>query len=581
MQSARQLRFDPLSTRMSRGSTGLWQTTWFAFALLVLLATLVRSINIGQLPLTDEIYTSLAARGWVEHGEPVIGDGTYERAWLYSVIVGSFFRVFGDNLIAARLPSLLTGIILVPVVFLWTRRVAGSLAAWTAALLLCVSPLAIHISQYARFYGLFDLLFWLGAIGLYALVHERLSGAKAVAIGLGSLLCFAFALHLQVLTLIGAVGLGLWLIQATALPWLRAKLYTPRRLWFAIGIAAAIALLVAFVAIQTGTAERLLARYLWSPLWSIEHQSEFWFYHVFFAQHYQSLWPLLPFLAILAVAHRPRPAIFCFIVFVIGFVLLSFGGMKDKRYVAFLLPFLFVLWGIAFAALVPLLRRLIARATPRALDNLAPGLATRGAQVAVIGLGVLFLIGSNGAPAKTLFSLARIKMFAEGGGAGMTTGQLRADWAAVKAPLAPWLSNAAIVLTSHDVKTLYDLGRYDIVISATRITEITGSLSGDEGEFDIDFRTGRPVISIAESLRLVMACYPDGLILAEAGHLGLDEAIIDPVADVIEAETTPIPLPSETRVVAFHWEHPVADPAPAACATLPEINGPPRPAEQN
>ena len=230
--------------------------------------------------------------------------------------------------------------------------------------------------------------------------------------------------------------------------------------------------------------------------------------------------------------------------------------------------------GIAFAALVPLLRRFVARATPRALDDLVPGLATRATQAAVIAIGLLFLVGSNGAPTKTLLSLAGVKMFAEGGGTGMTAGELRSDWPAVKGPLQPWLTDASIVLTSHDVKTLYYLDRYDIVISTNRITEITGSLSG-EGEFDIDPRTGRPVISTADSLRLVMACYPDGLILAEANHLRLDAAITDPVADVIEAETAPIPLPPETRVVAFQWEAPASDPAPAACASLPTIVGPP------
>jgi 4-amino-4-deoxy-L-arabinose transferase-like glycosyltransferase len=577
MRSARQLRLDPLSSRLAHGSTGLWQTTWFAITLLIVLAVLVRLANMYQLPLTDEMYTSLAARGWAQHGEPVIGEGTYERAWLYSVIVGSFFQALGDSLFTARLPSLLAGVLLVPAVFLWARRVAGPLAAWAAALLLCVSPLAIHVSQYARFYALFGLLFWLGSIGVYALVQERLSGAKAIAIALGSLLCFAVAFHLQVLTLVGVAGLAIWLIQAIALPWLRARLDQPRQLWVAIGIAATIAILVAGIAIESGIAQKLLQRYLWSPQWSIEHRSEFWFYHVFFAQHYQTLWPLLPFLAILAVADRPKPAIFCFVVFVVGFVFLSSAGMKDKRYVAFLLPFLFVLWGIAFAALVAWVRRLIARATPRALGNLVPGLATRGAQATVIGLGILFLIGSNGAPAKTLLSLAGVKMFAEGGGADMTTGPFRADWEAVKGPIAEWLDSASVVLTTDDVKTLYALGRYDIALNANRITEITGSLSGGEGEFEIDPRTGRPVISTADSLRLVMSCYPDGLILAGAGRFRSDEAIIDPVADVIEADTVPIALPSEARILAFRWQHPVPDPAPAACATLPKIKGRPAP----
>ena len=94
MSSAKQVRLDPLSSRIARGSTGLWQSTWFAVTVLILLATLFRLINIGQLPLTDEMYTSLAARGWVEHGKPGIGEVAYDRAWFYSIIVGSFFRAF-------------------------------------------------------------------------------------------------------------------------------------------------------------------------------------------------------------------------------------------------------------------------------------------------------------------------------------------------------------------------------------------------------------------------------------------------------------------------------------------------------
>jgi hypothetical protein len=54
----------------------------------------------------------------------------------------------------------------------------------------------------------------------------------------------------------------------------------------------------------------------------------------------------------------------------------------------------------------------------------------------------------------------------------------------------------------------------------------------------------------------------------------LDEAILDPVADIIEADTTPIPLPPESKILAFHWQHPDFDPPQEACASLPKIVGP-------
>ena len=246
------------------------------------------------------------------------------------------------------------------------------------------------------------------------------------------------------------------------------------------------------------------SRYRSSPLWSLPHQDEVWFYHAWFTQHYQSLWPILPFLAILAVARQSKPALFCLLVFATGFVFLSFGGMKDRRYVSFLLPFLFVLWGIALAELGPLLVRCIASATPSALRAVDPSLANRAGRAIVIGLGVLFLIASNGAPAKTLLKLAGVRLIGEDGGAEITTRPSRADWSAVRAPLAPWLSTASVVLTSHDVETLYALGRYEITINANRMTEVTGRswpqlvASGQSAEFKVDHRTGRPVISQPE-----------------------------------------------------------------------------------
>jgi hypothetical protein len=207
-------------------------------------------------------------------------------------------------------------------------------------------------------------------------------------------------------------------------------------------------------------------------------------------------------------------------------------------------------------------------------------LANRAAGATVIGLGVLFLIASNGAPAKTLFELAGVHMFGEGSDVEITTRPYRADWVGMKAPLAPWLDTASIVLTSHDVETVHGLGRYDIVINANRMSEISprpwSEQVGSGNEFGIDRRTGRPVISQPESLRLVMSCYPDGLILADRDYFRRDEGITEAVADVIERQTVAIDLPSQSGVLAFRWQHPVADPPPAACAMLPKIKGPPR-----
>ena len=68
-------------------------------------------------------------------GVPRIGDGVYERAQLFTMIVPWFFQQFGESLVVARLPSAIAGSLLVIAVYVWTRSVPE---VWLLGLLLCL-----------------------------------------------------------------------------------------------------------------------------------------------------------------------------------------------------------------------------------------------------------------------------------------------------------------------------------------------------------------------------------------------------------------------------------------------------------
>ena len=87
-----------------------------------------------------------------------------------------------------------------------------------AALLLALDPESVEISQFARFYALHSLLFWLGAIGIYRLVMAPPAAPlRAVLLGIGTLICFGTALYLQITTLIGLLGVAAWSVVALEL----------------------------------------------------------------------------------------------------------------------------------------------------------------------------------------------------------------------------------------------------------------------------------------------------------------------------------------------------------------------------
>jgi hypothetical protein len=313
-------------------------------------------------------------------------------------------------------------------------------------------------------------------------------------------------------------------------------------------------------AVFSGLLGELIARYRHTPLHALPVRNQVWFYHVALIERYPSLWPLFPVLALLAIAIKPRAALFCLSIFVPGLVLLSFGGMKQFTYLAFLLPFLFVVWAIALAGLLAVLRDAIVSITDRALQAVAPDLPRRPARYVLIAGCIMFLILANGAPARTLLLPFGIALTPEGA---------PVDWAAAREELQPMIDSASLVLTTQELHALYYLGRYDVTVSASRLSEIEG-----DQEFGLDDRTGRPIVSSAESLELIMACYPNGLLLSPEFNWRNPAQLDGDVADLVERHAKPVEMPRGSRIVAFAWgETDIAAPQDG-CPPLASLRAP-------
>jgi hypothetical protein len=522
-------------------------------ALLGCLALAVRLPHFDHIAHFDELYHFFAAQSWLTEGQLRVADGIYNRTPLFTIFLAQWLGLFGENLVVARLPSLIAGVALVVLVFLWTRAVAGDLAAVLAALLLALDPEHLQISQWGRFYTLQCLTFWLGAVGTYRLVTSppRALG-RSMLLACGILVCFGAALYLQPTTLIGLLGVAIWALVALGLP-LAAKL-SPRARG---GIAAGVALLGAvaiWALIETGLAAELLARYRSTPLHQHEDRGAFWYYHAFLLVYYPTLWPLVPLAVVIGLAYRPRPTAFCASLVAIAFLLLSFAGPKAMRYFTFVQPFLFVLCGIALAEVWPRLRRFLEDVGTRALHWLGLGRLGRLGAYAALAVALVFTIAANGAwlrSAANMFDFVVPPM------------KRQADWAVAKGDLAPWLADASIVLTTNELSALYYLGRYDVLISRSRLSELR-----DGDEFTIDPRTGRPVITAPESLALIMDCYPDGLIVADAARWDNRAQVSEAVIQLIRARAEAVEL-SAAAMHAFVWRQPDDDGRAEACARLP------------
>jgi hypothetical protein len=533
-----------------------------------LIAIATRSFHTEHAPLYDELYHLLAARSFATDGSLAIGQGAYTRAADFTILTGWMFERFGVGLTVARLLPIFSGSLLVVSLFLWTRSVAGRGAAWTAALLLSFSPNAIVLSQYIRPYAPHALLFFWGAIGLHTLVSgQARSGRWRLGVIASTVICLGAALRLQVTTLIGLAGLSPWLLIASRPAWAASFAWLRRYRAIGIGLlgltaAGAIAL------VETGIAGHLLELAQEQPLWA--QSSKFHVYHWIFLKYYPTLWSLLPLAWLFAIARRGEPALFCVSLFTVSLLLHVFFPIRGERYIAYLMPFFFALWGMVLAEAVPQLGGTALAALRQVLPGYAPsGRTARAVQGLTVAVSIAFLLVSNSAFFNAAKVIAR--------GPVQLHPQYQVDWAAARALLRPLAARADLVVATNALSAYYHLDRVDVEFSATHLSELRESK-----QFSVDHRTGRPVISEAASLRQLMACYPTGLVVSEGWQwknrvVGIDEGS----AELLLREAERVELPPQANLIAFRWQRPKGEPPDGPCRSLRERVGavtPPGPA---
>lgn len=529
---------------MSGRAWGRLATVWLVPPLLFVACAALYSIQLGRMPLPDEMHHVLAARSMLETGEPAIAEGRYERALFYTWLVARSFELFGVGLAAARVPSLLCMALLVPILFVWLRREADVRAAWLGAGLFAVSPFAVEVAQFSRFYAPQTLAFFTGAILVHAALRRPVRPVRLIVL-LGLALPFlGFAVYLQPTTLLGLAGLGLWAMGVVLLPWLSDPAVVPARKLRALGGLVLLALLGLAGLWLTGLLAELWHTYRSVPMFNRATQNEFWFYYVRYMLFYPSLWTLTGVIGLVAAARFPRPAWFLLTVFAVSFVLTSFGGPKGIRYLAFAQPFLFALWGVGLAAVAEPLARFLADLRPR----LAAGMTAlrsgheRAAGI-VLGLGLLSLLLVNPFWLRTATLMAEIPM---------PTEKPTANWTTAQPVLQPLIDKVDVVVTTEELSTLFFLRRFDVRFSPSKL----GELRGDERrEFGRDHRTGRPVIGTNDSMRLLLDCFASGIVLGPIVDWGKPHLINAELTGIIAAAAEPVPLPRRSHMFAYAWDN--------------------------
>lgn len=215
---------------------------WRSLALLAGLTVLGLGLRLFRLDYAgywhDEVISIFAARASAgEIYRSITASDTHPP--LYHILLHFWGRLFGYDLIAARLFSVVLSTLCIPFTWLLGRALAGPGAGLLAAALMALAPFQIFHGQQARMYPLLTLVtllallsFWhaweRGAVWRWALF------ALATAAGFYTHVYFSFS----------ALGLGLWAIYVSA-----RQRRIDRRAWTGLILAtfAAVLLFVPFL----------------------------------------------------------------------------------------------------------------------------------------------------------------------------------------------------------------------------------------------------------------------------------------------------------------------------------------------
>lgn len=506
-------------------------------------ACLVYGLTIQTRPAhIDEFYHLLVGQSWQRDGNFALLDGSYTRAWLFTIIVGTFFDLFGQaNLVIARLPSVLAMSGCAALLFQWVARPGRYVGAFCAVLLFSMAAYSFDIGHFARFYAL-HALFILGAAGCLYIAARRGEPLRPLWVGM-AIICLVVALHLQPVTVIACVGLAIWF------GWERGAVL--RGVPPAFVLLACSAGLVGLVLVwltwpELGT---VIDKYQHAERWAAAAQNDRLYYLREWLVQIPALILLWPVALVLAWRVNPSLAALCLCMVASSLLLHSFAGMKAWRYIYYVFPFLCMPYGLAIDAL-------FTQAGKDSKSEMMPRLFQGAVRpVVVTAMALLLLMGASPNYRHSAKMLAaRLPLVARH--PQLLAGPVPdGDWNRAEPGLRRAVAdNNGVIVTGDDLRTMAHVGPFDVFISHSRLGELDPPV-----DFTRDHRTGRALIDSGKALEMVVDCNVEGVVMVSDKQWRSLMGVRTDVADTIERRLTSVPAPAGFHL--YRWRH-----GPAPCA---------------
>ncbi len=502
---------------------------WIVFIVFLISLWFVPAVThsiVDHPPEYDELLHVLAARSFADSGQPAIADGLYSRASLYTQLVSAVSSPGKHELVLARLPALVSGALLVALLGAWVTRKAGWVAGFGAAAVLTIMPETPYHSTLVRFYTLHAVLMLAMLIVIYeALEPTKKTGTSLVLFSV-AIVAFVSGMHFQALSQVTALGAVAGAVVLMAYDRRASILAMVRRYpWFTFAGVLILSAVGLYLFNILNVIDKLRGV---TPAWSVSKADDLFFYIKNFTPRLPLIWPLFPILLLLAWFDNRRLTLFFVTVTLVCLIVSSLASQKATRYIYHFVPAIALLSALGIKAVVQL-----------AADFISRKLTLRSNTSLMIALAVLAICLVNSVEIQRAIKLATGK-----GTVDKSVPSIEEpDWLMTLPTLTPYLESVETVVASSGVKSLFAYGRYDYELSRTVIDDTL-----TKEEFGHDPRTGRLVISSAESIAKVIGDPGSELIVLENRMMNKTYSAPAETVDVINDQCSIVEVAPESQL---------------------------------
>ena len=302
----------------------------------------------------DEFKHVFAAKGIIETGKPMLPSGSlYTRSIIYTYILSLFFKLFGTNEVTARLPSVIFGVLMIPLTYYVASRLINRNTGIISAFLVALSPFSIRWSSTCRMYSLFQPLYLLSVFYFFKAFEERDEIYK-IGFSFYSIKKYLIFFLIYIPTFLTHT-LSILLIPTTFIyillmfflvffkKGLNLALYSKYPKGSILILIIGLISLFLFIYVRKKNPLDLSRFMMYPPNWGLMYAYNIDFYHRAIRGMYPMFYYCYPIALFMLILKKPKIGLYIGSCFLVPFIALSFIFVwRNLRYIFFVFPFFLI-----------------------------------------------------------------------------------------------------------------------------------------------------------------------------------------------------------------------------------------------